>query len=113
MQGLLDRPSVKEMPLVDEWLHYAQPSLDAACAKHGSGKVAIEELVCQNVLSQLENLKTHPFISDAIKAGELGLHGWVFQLETAQFIRYDSASDKFVPLDASEPLSASAIAAQI
>lgn len=117
MQGLLNRPSVKEMPLVDEWLHYAQPSLDAVCAKHHqqheTGEVAIEELVCQNVLTQLANLKTYSFVSDAINAGRLGLHGWVFQIETARFLRYDTADAKFVPLEASNPLSASAIAAQI
>lgn len=117
MLGLLNRSSVKEMPLVDEWLHYAQPSLDAVCAKHkdqhAGENVEIEELVCQNVLTQLANLKTHSFISDAISAGELGLHGWVFQIETARLLRYDASSDKFVPLDASAPLSAGAIASQI
>jgi len=54
--------------------------------------VSYEDSVSQaNVISQVEHLETHPFIEDKIKKGELRIHAWWFDLDSAivSHFRYD------------------------
>ena len=60
---------------------------------------AIEE----NVLVQLENLKTHPAIADALSRNELTLHGWVYEFETGKVCGCQHPETHFKALDA-EPI---------
>ena len=59
-------------------------------AKH---KAAIEE----NVLVQLENLRTHPSVAARIRKGEIHLHGWVYKIETGEVFTYDPERGQFAP----------------
>lgn len=110
MQGLLDRASVATMPLVDQWLGYAESSLEKCKARKPGDPVDLSRLVRENVLMQLENLKTHAFIKEAINAGNLTLHGWVFEIETGRMLRYDAQTDEFTPLDSDDSSGSSAAA---
>lgn len=57
--------------------------------------LAIEE----NVLVQLENLRTHPCVSSAMARGDLNLHGWVYKFETGQVFSYSGEQQQYIPLD--------------
>ncbi len=48
-----------------------------------------------NVLLQLENLKTHPLIQEKIKQGRLRLHGWWFDIGSADVYQFDAATRRF------------------
>jgi carbonic anhydrase len=63
------------------------------------GAEARERLtVAQNVLAQIENLRTHPGVAAALARGELQLHGWVYTLETGDVLAYDFRRERFVSL---------------
>ncbi len=51
------------------------------------------------VLVSLENLTTFPWIRERMAAKTLKLHGWFFDIETAQLEIYDSKSGKFEIVD--------------
>jgi len=61
--------------------------------------VAVEE----NVLVQLENLRTHPSVAAAIGRGDLKLHGWVYKFETGEVFTFDPALNQFTPVE--EPMT--------
>jgi carbonic anhydrase len=63
--------------------------------------VAIQE----NVLSQLENVKTHPSVSAAISRGELGLQGWVYKIESGEVFAYHGEKGQFLPFTEIHALS--------
>jgi carbonic anhydrase len=56
--------------------------------------VTVEE----NVLVQLENLKTHPSIAAALGRGSVKLHGWVYKFESGQVFAYHPENGQFSPL---------------
>ena len=52
----------------------------------------------ENVLVQLENLRTLPSVASRLVKGDLHLHGWVYKIETGEVFAYEPASGQFVPL---------------
>ena len=65
---------------------------------------AVEE----NVLVQLENLRTFDFVAERLERGTLKMNGWVFKIATGEVFDYDPTSEQFVLLaDAdADPLGA-------
>ena len=53
----------------------------------------------ENVLVQLENLRTHPSVAAALARDELKLHGWVYTFETGRVFGYESQQEQFVPVE--------------
>jgi carbonic anhydrase len=53
----------------------------------------------QNVLLQVEHLRSYPPVAEAEKSGRVRLHAWWFDLSTADVLDHDAASNRFVPLD--------------
>jgi carbonic anhydrase len=49
----------------------------------------------ENVLVQLESLRTHPAVAAAINRGVLKVHGWVYKLETGQVFQYEPEDGQF------------------
>ncbi|MEK7696946.1 MAG: carbonic anhydrase, partial [Pseudomonadota bacterium] len=47
----------------------------------------------------LRNLRTFPWIRERAECGELALHGWYFDIEQGQLMRFAAEHDGFVPFD--------------
>lgn len=114
MKALLNPEETADLPAVSSWLQKAEATrriikenyqhLDEAARL----KAAIEE----NVLVQLENLRTHPSVAARLARGELHLHGWVYKFETGQVFHYDPQQGQFLPLpEVIEPAEATATTA--
>ncbi len=89
------------MPSVQSWLRHAAPALDALERHYthlGSERNRLSALIQENVLVQLERVRTHPAVAKALAAGRLELHGWVFDIETGKVFRYSAPDDAFLPL---------------
>lgn len=56
--------------------------------------------VQENVLVQLENLRTLPAVAARLASGDLHLHGWVYELETGEVFAWNPSVDQFVTLSA-------------
>jgi carbonic anhydrase len=87
-----------DMPLVYDWLkHHGEPIRRLLKENYGDCdpaellSIAIEE----NVLTQIENLKTYPVIHSKIRSGQISLHSWVYSIETGEIHAYNSQSDRF------------------
>lgn len=52
----------------------------------------------ENVLAQLENLRTHPAVAARLARGALRLHAWVYKLETGEVFAFDPEEGQFRPL---------------
>ncbi|UGT45200.1 carbonic anhydrase [Nocardia yamanashiensis] len=74
MTALAEGRDLTAAPLVASWLRHA----DAARAAATNGDVA--QLIRHNVRTQLANLATHPAVARRRAAGDLSLHGWVFDI---------------------------------
>ncbi|TVQ12101.1 MAG: carbonic anhydrase [Leptolyngbya sp. DLM2.Bin27] len=100
MKGLLQIGELEEkMPLVYHWLHHTEATRKLVEDHYGhlGKKEKLDMLVAQNVLTQIDNLQTYPSVRSKLHAGILDIHGWIYQLETAQLLAYDEESKTFVP----------------
>jgi carbonic anhydrase len=91
-----------KLPAVARWLHYSDAALAAVDAEMPDAPLAarLDALVRENVLTQLDNLLTHPAVAEAIRNKQLRVHGWVYDIATGRVDNYDARIQKFVPLTA-------------
>jgi carbonic anhydrase len=100
VRQLLRQAPPRHLPAVAAWLAHAAAARHALDEKRwGLPEEALwEAAVEENVLVQLAHLRTHPAVADALAAGTLRLHGWVYRIETGEVVAYDPAQDRFLPL---------------
>lgn len=101
MAGAMNPESVKSMPHVDDWLSYARAAVQVTEEK---GKDLNEDdkmnlLVHENVLLQIQHLKTHPYVAAHLAAGKLDIHGWVYNIKTGEVDAYEDDNKGFLPVD--------------
>jgi carbonic anhydrase len=83
MKGLLHPESVETMPAVKNWLTNAKAALNVAqsLAKHNEEPSDLmRRLTEENVLLQLQHLRTHPSVAGAMAREELTVSGWVYDI---------------------------------
>ena len=91
------------MPAVANWLRYADSAkLVNESREHAGQRERIDSMVRENVIAQLNNLKTHPSVALALAQGRLKLHGWIYDIESGSIDALDSTTRQFVSL-ASHP----------
>jgi carbonic anhydrase len=97
MHALLHPERLDALPACREWLVHAKQTRAIVEANYGHLQegprltVAVEE----NVLVQLEHLRSHPAVAAAMASGRLHLHGWVYKIETGEVFAFDAATGQF------------------
>lgn len=101
MKGLLAPEGLREMPAVAAWLTHAESARRIVKDKYGHlSAEALETAASQeNVLVQLENLRTHPAVAVGLARGDLKLHGWMYKIQTGEVFNYDSNQEQFVLIE--------------
>jgi carbonic anhydrase len=100
MMGLLKPEQVAAFPAVSSWLSHAEMTrrIVQENYKHLEGDRLVTATVQENVLVQLENLRTLPAVGSRLVKGDLHLHGWVYKIETGEVFAYDSEGGQFLSL---------------
>jgi carbonic anhydrase len=99
MAGLLNPDLIRDMPRVAEWLKHAATVREAmAAAGHLERPDALQRAVEANVIVQLDHLRTHPAVAEALNAGRIRLHGWVYHIATGEVTAYNTDWREFVAL---------------
>jgi carbonic anhydrase len=92
-------------PSLNDWLKHAESALEVY-EKHQDW---LSELPAQflnqvsqlNVLQQMDHLKTHLPVQEGLAAGTLRLHGWWFDIGSADVSAYNAELKKFELIDES------------
>ncbi len=104
VQALLDPESVAKMPTVKSWLRNAHAALSVAetLQERASGspneRSIIDILTEQNVLLQMQHLKTHPSVAGAIARDELTISGWIYNIGTGEVRIAADGQRTFTPI---------------
>ena len=100
MKGLLHPEQVASLPSVASWLRHADTTarIMKDNYQHLEGDRLVTATVEENVLVQLEHLRTLPSVASRLVKGDLKLHGWVYKIETGEVFAFDPQSGQFVPL---------------
>jgi carbonic anhydrase len=99
MRALLHPEHIaKEMPSVSSWLRHADAvgEIVREHYSHLSGAAQEDVAAQENVLVQLEHLRTLPIIASRLSNRSINLHGWMYKLTTGEVFRYDSEVNQFL-----------------
>jgi carbonic anhydrase len=55
--------------------------------------------VKENVLIQLNHLRSIGSVSTALRRGELQVHGWVYLMDEGEVLAHDSTSKQFISVE--------------
>ena len=88
----------------NKWLTYAWPAYKnfEQHVHHPHLRTALSkgnQLSQVNVLEQIVHLKTYPIVQEKLAAGEVKLHGWWFDLATADVLYYNQNRHEFIIVD--------------
>ncbi len=100
MKGLMSMDSLDGMPSVAEWLEQASTTRQVVeeCYPELEGQDLLNAAIKENVLTQMDNLRTHPSVAASLAKGSLLLHGWIYQIESGNILAFDADTSHFVPI---------------
>lgn len=86
-----------EPTYISSWMRVAEAAQQKVIEGLPQATREEQERACeqQAILSSLENLMTFGWIKEAVTAGTLALHGWYFDIEHGQLLRYEVATRAF------------------
>ena len=102
-----DAPSLAAMPTVKAWLRNAEAALGVVRAKdpEATGDQMLRTLTEENVLLQLQHLRTHPGVAAGLATGKVRLHGWIYNIGDGKVEAFDEAGSRFRPIEEVLPAS--------
>jgi carbonic anhydrase len=106
MKALLHPESTASMPTVTSWLTNAKAALAVSQGLHTKAewrRNELELLTEQNVLLQMQHLRTHPAVASAIALGELTISGWVYDIGRGEVRIAEDGAHTFTPVEDSSP----------
>lgn len=101
MAGLLNPASLDGLTAVQALLRHAEATQRIVRENYQhitESEARLKVTVEENVLVQLENLRTHPSVAAALTRGDVKLHGWFYKFETGEVFAYDPAEQQFAGL---------------
>ena len=109
MKGLCHPDLLKPMPNVSAWLKHSHAAYSIVCAAYPpdlSEHQKVRSVAMENVVVQLDHLRTHPSVAAKLASNEMTLHGWFFDIETGEVQVYDGAAARFTEIQDDRPLPA-------
>jgi len=106
MKAFSNPEALAAMPNVAAWLRHAHAAHSVVCSAYHNleDADAARVMALENVVVQINHLRTHPSVASAIARGDLSLHGWFFDIETGQILALDGESGRFVTVESNGPL---------
>jgi carbonic anhydrase len=102
MKGLLHPEALETMPTVKSWLKNAHAALSVAnslAERDEEPRDLMRRLTEENVLLQMQHLRTHPSVAGAMAREELTISGWVYDIGKGEVRISEDGGRKFVPVE--------------
>ncbi|MGE0012064.1 MAG: carbonic anhydrase [Azoarcus sp.] len=107
MEAISSCQCLDHLPAVAHWLRYADVAKAIVNARdYPTRQARTDDLVRENVIAQLSNIRTHPAVALALAQRKLSLHGWVYDIENGLVNTLDGKTSTFVPLSSHTDVSA-------
>ena len=100
MKAVLEPEKVAGLPAVSSWIRHGERARAVVMesAAEGSEQSLLDALTRENVLAQLDNLRTLPCVAAKLKARTLEIHGWMYDIENGAFSNWERTSESWRPL---------------
>lgn len=97
MKGLINPSILETMPSVRSWLSHAEATRRVIDENYGqlSAEAKLTAATEENVLAQVENLRTHPSVRAAMSRGEIAVYAWVYKIQTGEVFHFEHERGQF------------------
>lgn len=96
VQGLMHRQSLESLPLMQRWLagagHIRERLIAQRAKVLGDDPVQVTQ---RHLLTQLDHLRSYPWIAQRLTTGRLRLHGWYYTVDTGEVLACQPGSREF------------------
>ena len=101
MRAFMHPEKLAELKAVKSWIEHADSAIAMAKELHAdlTGDEFVKALTKENVISQLQHLKTHPSVASRLRRGTLQLHGWYYDIGEGTVEEFAEETGAFLPLD--------------
>lgn len=103
MKGLMTPHVETLLPSTAAWLSHAKPALEHLHEHHpeliSSPALALKYLTQDNILLQIEHIKTHPAAAQRLAEGKLKIHGWYYEFEKGEIYIYNTDKSQFISFE--------------
>ncbi len=101
MRAFSHPEKLAELKAVQSWIEHADSAIAMAKEQypHLEGDDFVRALAKENVVSQLQHLRTHPCVATRLRKGTLQLHGWYYDIGEGTIEEYHPVLESFLPLD--------------
>lgn len=88
IKGALNIPALRGLPHVKEWLGHCRSAMEIVRERHGIDPEQpldpdyLNEAIEENVLQQVQHLRTHPVVAAKLATGKIEIHGWVYDIKS-------------------------------
>ncbi len=100
MRAILDPSKITNLPAMSSWLQHAESTKRIILDNYQDlqSEALLWATIEENVLVQLEHLRTLPSVASRLVRGNLHLHGWVYKIETGEVFAYDAHEGQYITL---------------
>ena len=98
--GMLQPRAMEQLPITKFWLRNGEAALRMV-RNYGLAtdeSRILDELIEENVLLQMHNLRTHPSVAGRLRDGSVGISGWVYDSAQGIVRAFDKGLRKFIPV---------------
>ncbi|MGM0569700.1 carbonic anhydrase [Marinobacter sp.] len=105
IKGALDIPALRGLPHVKEWLGHCRSAMEIVRERHDiDGEEPLDpkylnEAIEENVLQQVQHLRTHPVVAAKLATGKIEIHGWVYDIKSGNIRCCGRDSIEFTDFD--------------
>ncbi len=100
IKALLEPEKAAGMPALQSWMRHSLPARERLLRDNPSASrdEKLRLLTEYNVLTQLDNLKTHPAVEARLAHGEIEIYGWVYEIATGSVFTAEAETGSFQKL---------------
>ncbi len=105
--AILDPSRADGLPHVRRWLRHTSHIRELIDTRYTTltGDARSTATAEENVLAQLEHLRTYPFVAKRLAEGTLRINGWMFKIATGEVYDYDPSREEFTKIVVDDPES--------
>ncbi len=89
VQALLETIPPDQEAHLGRWVEYTRPAHDLIRAARIEGDGKLMATIAAHLQFQLDNLMTYEIVRRGVEDGRVGVHGWLYDMETGEVVIYD------------------------
>lgn len=100
IKALLNPSSLNKLPAVRSWLSHAEATRQIIEDNYSDldDEEKLNVAIQENVLAQIENLRTLPMVASRLLSGNVHIHGWTYKIQTGEVFSYSLEEGQFLPV---------------